>query len=134
MWSLDFIRHKNHDKQGSRGKKWRFFHNFATFVRERLPFIYTDGIVHDYGLFRYYLYVTDYIISIVIRTLYFPVRLPGDIEFFLPYRQYILNKNNKNFRKQQIFNGFYCWYGICYPFFHGLEKTAPKGVLCDLIN
>jgi hypothetical protein len=103
-------------------------------LRERLPFIYTDGIVHDYGLFRYYLYVTDYIISIVIRTLYFPVRLPGDIEFFLPYRQYILNKNNKNCRKQQIFNGFYCWYGICYPFFHGLEKTAPKGVLCDLIN
>ena len=103
-------------------------------LRERLPFIYTDGIVHDYGLFRDYLYVTDYIISIVNRTLYCPVRLPGDIEFFLPYRQYILNKNNKNCRKQQIFNGFYCWYGICYPFFHGLEKTAPKGVLCDLIN
>ncbi len=37
MWSLDFIRRKNHDKQGARGKKWRFFHNFATFVRERLP-------------------------------------------------------------------------------------------------
>ena len=36
MWSLDFIRRKNHDKQGARGKKWRFFHNFATFVRERL--------------------------------------------------------------------------------------------------
>ena len=36
MWSLDFIRRKNHDKQGARGKKWRFFHNFATFVLERL--------------------------------------------------------------------------------------------------
>ena len=36
MWSLDFIRRKNHDQQGARGKKWRFFHNFATFVRERL--------------------------------------------------------------------------------------------------
>ncbi len=44
MWSLDFIRRKNREKQGTRGKKWRFFHNFATFVRERLP----DGIVgHD---------------------------------------------------------------------------------------
>ena len=30
------IRRKNHEKQGARGKKWRFFHNFATFARERL--------------------------------------------------------------------------------------------------
>ena len=36
MWSLDFIKRKKHDKQGTRGKKWRFFHNFATIVRERL--------------------------------------------------------------------------------------------------
>ncbi len=25
MWSLDFIRRKNHEKQGVRGNKWRFF-------------------------------------------------------------------------------------------------------------
>ena len=47
MWSLDFIRRKNHDQQGARGKKWRFFHNFATFVRERLRFMRQFRISHN---------------------------------------------------------------------------------------
>ncbi len=36
MWSLDFIRRKNHENQRQRGKKWSYFHNSDTFSRERL--------------------------------------------------------------------------------------------------
>jgi hypothetical protein len=36
MWNLKFMGHKNHKKSDLRGKKWRFFADYATFARERL--------------------------------------------------------------------------------------------------
>ena len=39
MWNLKFMEHKNHKKSALQGKKWRFFADYATFARERLPFL-----------------------------------------------------------------------------------------------
>ena len=60
MWSLDFIRRKNHEKQGVRGNKWLFFYNFATFARERLP-LFIEAHRYPPPTKKTFLYVHRYI-------------------------------------------------------------------------